>query len=105
MTRQSTEKFELILNQPVFPLRLIRPDATQIMNIIECLTGPEVHEVLLFHGSHLLHDRPEPTLEVDQPVGALPGLVVERRVADQSLDVDITDLRGRKRNVSKKSGN
>ena len=59
-------------------------------------TCPEVDEVLLLEGRHPLDDGPEPTLEVDQPVGRLPGLVVERSVADLRLHVDVPHL-GRKK--------
>ena len=55
-------------------------------------TCPEVDEVLLLERRHLLDDGPEPALEVDEAVRRLARLVVERRVADQRLHVDVAHL-------------
>ena len=42
---------------------------------------PEVNQVLLLHGGHLLYDSPQPSLEGDQPIIGLATLVVEGGVA------------------------
>lgn len=49
------------------------------------------HQILSLHVAHLLHDAPQPALELDQLVAALARLVVERRVRDQCTDVNVTD--------------
>jgi hypothetical protein len=59
-------------------------------------TCPEEDEILFFERCHFLDDGPQPTLEGDEAIGALPTFVVERCVADQGLNVDVTNLKSTK---------
>lgn len=61
-------------------------------------TCPEVDQILFLHGRHLLHDSPQPTLEIDQTLGGFSRFVIERRVTDQSLNIDIANLWKKKYN-------
>ena len=47
---------------------------------------------MFFERRHFLDDGPEPALEGDEAIGALSAFVVKRRVADQGLDIDVTNL-------------
>ncbi len=55
-------------------------------------TCPEEHEILFFERCHFFDDGPQPTFEGDEAIWALSAFVVEGRVADQGLDVDVTNL-------------
>jgi hypothetical protein len=61
-------------------------------------TCPEEDEILFFERCHFLDDGPQPTLEGDEAIGALPTFIVERCVADQGLNVDVTNLKSTKIN-------
>lgn len=49
------------------------------------------HQILFLDAGHLLHRTPQPTLQLDELVALLVGLVVEGRVGDQGAHVDVTD--------------
>ena len=67
------------------------------------LTSPEIDEILLFERRHFLYDRPQPALEVLEPLRGLARLVVEGGVADQGGNVDVADLKLEKNSEKLKS--
>lgn len=49
------------------------------------------HQILPLQVAHLLHDAPQPALELEQLVAAFVRLVVERRVRDERAHVNVAD--------------